>query len=166
MSFQIIKPDSKNQTVENKITIFLAGSIEMGLASDWQAKIQNLLKTSDVTIFNPRRVNWDSSWEQTMESPQFRKQVDWELDRLAEADIIFMYLEPGTKSPISLYELGRFYQKNILVCCPKGFYRKGNVDIGCYRDKITTEPDFDKATELLVRAVNHYMDLLYQEYIS
>lgn len=44
-------------------TIFLAGSIEMGKAENWQDKVVRLLKDKEVIIFNPRRDDWDSSWE-------------------------------------------------------------------------------------------------------
>jgi hypothetical protein len=41
-----------------------------------------------------------------------------------------MYFDPNTKSPISLLELGLFAKSGkMIVCCPNGFWRKGNVDI-------------------------------------
>ena len=166
MSYQLIKPDSENQTGEHGITIFLAGSIEMGSASDWQVQVQEAIKESSVTVFNPRRNDWNPAWEQTKKNPHFVKQVNWELDRLQESDIIFMFLEPGTKSPISLYELGRFYQKTILVCCPDGFWRKGNVDIAVERDELWEAPTLDVAIERLIATINQYTELLYQQHIS
>ncbi len=114
-------------------TIFLAGSIEMGAAEDWQVKVINGLKGIGGTIYNPRRDDWDSSWEQTKDNPQFREQVVWELCCLECADLIALYLSPGTKSPISLMELGLFCNNKMIVCCPEGFWRKGNVDIVCER---------------------------------
>ncbi|MBQ0740161.1 nucleoside 2-deoxyribosyltransferase domain-containing protein, partial [Aquimarina celericrescens] len=60
-----------------------------------------------------------------------------ELDALEQADRIIMYFDPATKSPISLLELGLFAKSGkLLVCCPKGFWRKGNVDIVCERYKV------------------------------
>jgi hypothetical protein len=48
-----------------------------------------------------------------------------------------MYFSPETKSPISLLELGAYGEKgNMIVCCPDGFWRKGNVDIFCTRHDI------------------------------
>ncbi len=123
----------------NNISIFLAGSIEMGKAEDWQAMIPELFKDrEDLTFFNPRRDDWDSSWEQKESNPEFNKQVNWELDHIDKADLIFMYFSPETKSPISLLELGLIaasYWK-MIVCCPDDFYRKGNVDIVCSRFNI------------------------------
>jgi hypothetical protein len=120
----------------NHPTIFLAGSIEMGAAEDWQAKMIAGLKSTTGTILNPRRDDWDSSWEQTMEDAKFREQVVWELNALEQADFIALYLSPGTKSPISLLELGLFCNQQMIVCCPDGFWRKGNVDIVCDRFQI------------------------------
>jgi|SRR5271165_648946 len=113
-------------------SVFLAGSIEMGKAIDWQTQITNALADLDVTILNPRRDDWDSSWEQKITNPKFKEQVDWELNALDQTDIIAMYFDPKTMSPISLLELGLYARSfKILICCPEGFWRKGNVDIVC-----------------------------------
>lgn len=124
--------------INSNISIFLAGSIEMGAADNWQDKV--ISKFSDIEyidFLNPRRTDWDSSWLQSIVNPYFNEQVNWELDKLELADYIFMYLQPGTISPISLLELGMFVQdKTMIVVCPEGFYRKGNVDIVCDRARV------------------------------
>lgn len=117
---------------ENGPSVFLAGSIEMGKAVDWQTKLTNALSDLPIWVLNPRRDDWDSSWEQKKENAQFREQVEWELAALEHARVIAMYFDPATKSPISLLELGLFARTStIIVCCPEGFWRKGNVDIVC-----------------------------------
>jgi hypothetical protein len=117
--------------------VFLAGSIEMGEAIDWQHDMSIFLNKKGYGVFNPRRPNWDNSWEQKFENPQFYQQVNWELDALEKANYILLYLLPDTKSPISLLELGRFSNnKKIFVVCPDGFWRKGNIDIFCNRYNI------------------------------
>lgn len=127
-----IKPTSPLNN--KKFSIFLAGSIEMDKAEEWQQRFANELKDFDINIFNPRRDDWDSSWKQTAEDDNFYEQVNWELDGLSMADLIIIYFQPGTKSPISLLELGlHAMQDNILVCCPEGFWRRGNVEIVCER---------------------------------
>lgn len=133
---QVIKPTARNQECKHGTAVFLAGSIEMGKAEDWQKRIENAFRKSDVTFFNPRRDDWDSSWTQDQSNPEFNYQVNWEMNKLEQADVIFMYFSPETKSPISLLELGLHASDNIIVCCPKGFWRKGNVDIVCTRYKI------------------------------
>lgn len=118
--------------------IFLAGSIEMGKAENWQEKIVNTFNKSYL-FFNPRRDDWDSSWEQKIENVQFNEQVTWELNALDSSDVIIMYFDPNTKSPISLLELGLYAASGkLIVCCPEGFWRKGNVDIVCQRYKVPT----------------------------
>jgi len=117
--------------------VFLAGSIEMGKAVDWQTKMTNDLSDLNVLILNPRRDDWDSSWVQNIENVQFRTQVEWELAALEHAQVIAMYFDPNTKSPISLLELGLFAtSQKLVVCCPEGFWRKGNVDIVCKKFNI------------------------------
>ena len=139
---EVKAPQSYKKT---KHMIFLAGSIEMGSAEDWQTKVTEALRGYDVTILNPRRDDWDSSWKQTIEDPKFREQVEWELQALEEATEILMYFDPKTKSPISLLELGLFAKSGkLIVCCPDGFWRKGNVEIVCKRYGVMMVPSLDK----------------------
>lgn len=118
-------------------SVFLGGSIEEGKAEDWQSKIVKALKDEKILFLNPRRDDWDASWEEKITNPEFKLQVTWELTSLEFADIIVMYFDPETKSPISLLELGLHSRSDkMIVCCPEPFYRKGNVDIVCEKYKI------------------------------
>jgi len=118
--------------------IFLAGSIEMGTANDWQEEFASTLEGERVVILNPRRDDWDSSWEQSIDNPKFREQVEWELTAMQRANVIVMHFEPNTKSPITLLELGLFANSGkLIVHCPEGYWRKGNVDIVCNRFRIS-----------------------------
>lgn len=132
--------------------VFLAGSIEMNTAVNWQLDVEELLSGYTVHVFNPRRDNWDSSWKQNTSEPKFVEQVNWELDALDLADHIIMYFDPNTKSPISLLELGLYAMSGrLLVVCPEPFWRKGNVDIVCQRYNI---PQFDTIQD----AVKHIIE--------
>jgi hypothetical protein len=140
MNIELKAPDFSIYTspfkVSNSIKIFLAGSIEMGNAVDWQTKVVKELNdfTKDLIFLNPRRDSWDSSWVQSIENEQFYEQVTWELDALDKSDYIFMYFDPNTKSPISLLELGLYASTGkLIVACPDGFWRKGNVEVVCER---------------------------------
>ena len=127
----IVKPPSP---LPDGFSVFLAGSIELGMAGNWQAFLEKQLFETDLILFNPRREEWDGSWRQSMDDPNFREQVEWELEAQERASLIAMYLEPSTKSPVSLLELGLFARSGkMIVCCPQGFWRKGNVDIVCAR---------------------------------
>jgi hypothetical protein len=130
-----VKPPYNLKNIEDKFCIFLAGSIEMGIAENWQQIIENeFVNQENICLINPRRDDWDSSWKQEISNPQFKEQVNWELDGLDKADLILFYFAPETKSPISMLELGLFASsKKLIVCCPNGFCRKGNIDIVCER---------------------------------
>lgn len=126
-------------------SVFLAGSIEMGKAVDWQTDVTESLKDLEIVVLNPRRYDWDSTWKQTKEDPQFREQVEWELNALEHASVIAMYFDPATKSPISLLELGIHAKSDkLVVCCPKDFYRKGNVDLVCEKYHIKQVNDIEE----------------------
>lgn len=127
--------------------IFLAGSIELGKSVDWQQTVLEHFQERPVTLYNPRRSDWDSSWTLSADDPQFNEQVSWELEALRRSDLIIMNLLPGTLSPISLLELGLFAASGKLrVCCPIDFQRAGNVEIVCQQYNI---PLFRTLPELL-----------------
>lgn len=143
-SFEIQAPRRIQEP--DKTKIFLAGSIEMETAEKWHQRVIDAFPV-DMVFYNPRRDDWDSSWEQDLNSPKFYEQVNWEMDKLEEADYIFFYFDPNTKSPISLLELGMMsaYFYKIVVYCPSGFWRKGNVDILCARKNICCFSNFETA---------------------
>jgi hypothetical protein len=126
--------NEKDQMVDYKI--FLAGSIEMGKARRWQEKIFNCLKHlktisgRDVSLYNPYRQDWDNNIANTTTDIRFKSQVQWEWTRLLQSDLIVVNFEENTKSPISLLELGAMavYGKDMIVCCPTGFWKFGNVE--------------------------------------
>jgi nucleoside 2-deoxyribosyltransferase len=132
-----IKPPTKLEYEQNQ-TVFLAGSIEMGTAVDWQATVRAAMSDYDIAIFNPRRDDWDPTWTQSINNPKFKEQVDWEMDAIDMADIVVFYFDPNTKSPITLLELGLCAASGVetIVCCPDGYWRKGNVEIVCNRFKM------------------------------
>lgn len=117
-------------------SMFLAGSIEMGEAPPWQDQLTEALRDENVTIYNPRRDDWDNSWVSSIENPQFVEQVSWELEQLENASIVVVHFCAGLLAPISLLELGLFTSRKpeqLVVYCPDGFWRKGNVDVVCQR---------------------------------
>ena len=148
-----IQPPKKFLATQNPIfTIFLAGSIEMGQSHDWQRDFCNHLAPLDpkgnLVILNPRRYDWDSTW--TENDPRFIKQVEWELRGLELCNGIFMYLDPKTKSPISLLELGLYAKsKKLVVICPDGFWRKGNVKTVCERYGVKMYNSLEAAVEVI-----------------
>lgn len=147
MSTLVVMPPTRRFKTHGK-SVFLAGSIEMGKAEDWQARATDALSPAMQVIYNPRRLDWDSSWTQEIDNPEFNAQVNWELDMIKIADYVLFYFDPNTKSPITLMELGTCVGRGatISVCCPKGFWRKGNVDILCEREGFRT---YDSLTGMI-----------------
>lgn len=116
------------------LSIFLAGSIEMGNCADWQQQVIEAIDVPEIDIYNPRRRDWDASWQQDINDENFRTQVEWELDHLDSADIQAFYFDPATMAPITLMELGicaANQTSEVVVCCPPGYWRRGNVQIVC-----------------------------------
>jgi len=132
-------------------TVFLAGSIEIGEAENWQERVaRELSDIPNLTILNPRRDEWDGSWVQSITDRQFREQVEWEISAQEMANVIFMYFAPDTKAPITLLELGLFARSGkLIVCCPDGFWRKGNVEVVCHRFSIPLSGGLEDAIERL-----------------
>jgi hypothetical protein len=134
-------------------TIFLAGSIEMGVAEQWQERVVKMLKDSHWTLLNPRRDDWDNSWEQKMSDERFTEQVQWELQGLESCEKVIMYFDPTTKAPITLLELGLIVSlapEKLMVVCPDGFYRKGNVQVVCDRYRVKMYDTLEKVCEGLI----------------
>ena len=134
--------------------VFLAGSIEMGAAEQWQEHVAGKL---DATVLNPRRDDWDNSWKQSMSDPRFVEQVMWELLAQQQADLLLFYFSPGTNAPITLLELGLALgqHRKSLICCPPDFYRHGNVDItsrAYWRKPVSTLEDLIRDAQGWIRA--------------
>lgn len=104
-------------------------------------------------------ITGNSSWPQDADFAPFNEQVTWELDHIDAADIVLMYFDPTTKSPITLLELGILTTspQKVLVCCPEGYWRKGNVDIVCQRygiSQVDTKDEFFEFVKSLADDIN------------
>jgi hypothetical protein len=155
-----IKAPNSDENIDHYLPrIFLAGSIEMGMAENWQTRVARDMADYEVVLLNPRRDDWDSSWKQSIDDPQFNQQVTWELNGIDDSEIVIFYFDPNTKSPITLMELGIVSNKqwgNVLVCCPDGFWRKGNVEMVCDRYEFPLVNTYEEMMELLIARVKEY----------
>lgn len=146
-----IKPPHPTNLDSKYVNVFLAGSIEMGAAENWQERVVEALADEPIRFLNPRRDDWDSSWTQSIDNPEFLRQVLWELNNLDGADIIVAYIDPKTLSPITLLEIGLHARGGkLIVYCPDGFWRKGNIDIVCKNYDIKQVDTFDE----LIKEIN------------
>lgn len=103
-------------------TLFLAGAIDQGSAEPWQTELFNALPSVlKVTCFNPRREDFDTA--------NLEQQIDWELTKIAQSDIVAFYIPADAKAPITLLELGLVLGVKIpcVIFCDKDFYRFQNV---------------------------------------
>lgn len=97
--------------------VFLAGTIDMGRSSDWQAALVARFRDSiggRWLFFNPRRREFHAS------PAEMEYQVAWELAHLEAADLIVMNLLGDSRSPISLLEMGLYARsgKLFVACSP------------------------------------------------
>lgn len=141
----IVKSPNTIPTEDSRLKIFLGGSIDMGKSENWQARLENELASYDVIVLNPRRDDWNKDWKPVSSDQNFRTQVEWELSALEASDIIVMYFAPGSQSPISLLEFGLYAKTDkLIVLCPDGFWRKGNVDIVSEKYDVASVQTFDE----------------------
>jgi hypothetical protein len=126
----IFAPKPVPQTTQKRV--FLAGSIDKKSHIDWQTRVAMALENENILLLNPTRHSWDMSWKLSADDPQFSEQVGWELEQLEQADLVVINMLPESQSPISLLEFGLHAKSGkIVVCCPEGFWKKGNVDMVC-----------------------------------
>lgn len=161
---KIIKAPCDTTEHDSFVSVFLAGSIEMGVAEDWQHRVECELKDySDemLTILNPRRDDFDASQEQSINNPYFNEQVNWELNGLSDARIIFMYFHPDTKAPITLLELGLCVENSdIVLVCPEKFYRKGNVEIVAKNNNVPLFLTLEDGIKELRKRIDYEKDFM------
>lgn len=146
----LIKSPNNIPSNDNQTKIFLGGTIDMGNSEDWQAKVAESLKQESVILLNPRRDDWNKDWKPIKQEPEFRKQVEWELDALEQSDFIIMFFGKDSLSPISLLEMGLYAKSGkLLIVCPEGFWRKGNVDITAEKYGIKQFETIDEVIDFL-----------------
>ncbi len=93
---------------DTSVSVFLAGSITG--CPDWQSVFCSLLKGTDLTVLNPRRLDFP------MDDPDAgRVQIGWEFRHLRKADFIAFWFSPETLAPIVLYELGAWSMTSKLM---------------------------------------------------
>jgi hypothetical protein len=126
----IHKPPSRPQV--NRLSVIFYGAIQPEPA--WQTSLASSLSDLPVDILDPRRDDWDSSWIEDISFPKFKEQIEWEMDYAKVADVVVFYFAPEALTPITLLELGMYAGTGkAIVCCPEGFYKRGNVQMVCLR---------------------------------
>jgi hypothetical protein len=105
-------------------SIFLAGGIS-GCA-DWQEEMVSLLSSTDLALFNPRRLDFDTS-DLSMEEDQ----INWEHRHLKKSDAVSFWFPPETLCPITLFELGKILMtdKEVFIGVHPDYRRKRDIEI-------------------------------------
>jgi hypothetical protein len=116
----------------------------------WQTSLAASLSDLPIDILDPRLDDWDSSWIEDISFPPFKKQVAWEMDHAQTADVIVLYFPPERATPITLLELGMYAASGkAVVCCPEGFYKRGNVQMVCERYGIELVGSLERLGEVV-----------------
>jgi hypothetical protein len=135
-----VKPEVK------RTSIILYGGIQPEPA--WQTSLATSLSDLPIDILDPRHDDWDSTWKEDISFPKFKEQVEWEIDHAKIADVIVFYFPPGALTPVALLELGLHARTGkAIVCCPEGFYKRGNVQIVCMKYGIDLLDSLDDLKE-------------------
>ena len=140
----IHKPPVRPQVTRPSVILY--GAIQAEPA--WQTSLASSLSDLPVDILDPRRDDWDSTWVEDIEFPKFKEQVEWEMDHAKVADVIVFNFPADAVTPIALLELGMYAGSGkVVVCCSKGFYKRGNVQIVCLRYGIEMFETLDELNE-------------------
>lgn len=139
---RLIRAPELVDTQPDESSVFLAGSIDMGSAIDWQAALAQQLAHVPGVLVNPRRLDWGNAPAADTDSAQLRDQIGWELDAIEKADLVAFHFAPGTLAPITLLELGLVCRRQpAVVCCPPDYWRHVNVRLLCERYGVPQVPD-------------------------
>lgn len=115
-------PDTSIASIYDR-SIFMAGGISN--CENWRAELVELLRHTGVTLYNPRRENFDMS-----DPSAAYEQIKWEYTRMKVSDEILFWFPCETLCPITLYELGRHsYEKKIYVGMHPAYQRRQDVEI-------------------------------------
>ncbi|KAG8163011.1 hypothetical protein KVR01_007489 [Diaporthe batatas] len=149
---QIIYAPSDQQPQGLK-SVFLAGTTSKVDATDWRVTLSALLVEHPITIYNPYRPDWDSTWREDINFAPYRQQVEWELEKQEQADTVVVYFHPATQAPISLLELGLCARQpgKAVVFCPEGYWKRGNVQIVCQNFGIKMVDSIEELRDAIVK---------------
>jgi hypothetical protein len=132
-------------------SVFLSGSIE-SVIPGWRTRVIEALSHLSVTILNPLRTDWDKTWKEDISDERFNKQVVWELEMMEAADIVAVYFAPDTQAAITLLELGLSAKSGrVVIACPKGYWKRGNIQIVCEKYEIDLLDSVDELIERLLK---------------
>ncbi|KAG9242628.1 hypothetical protein BJ878DRAFT_159774 [Calycina marina] len=136
-------------------SIFLAGTVDYAAVDSglptWRETITTSLSHLPITVYNPHRRVWD--FKEDINDPRFVEQTTWEMDMMDRATVVILFIhDREEKAPVSLLELGLGARKgkgNMVVRCPEGFWRRGNVQVVCQRFGIPMVESVEQVTKIV-----------------
>jgi hypothetical protein len=110
--------------IENRKTLFLGGGISN--CPDWQSEVVKAFEGENITLFNPRRDDFDIS-----KKKESKIQIKWEYKFLREAGAIMFWFPKETICPITLFELGGAIERRqpIFLGCHPDYQRRFDLEI-------------------------------------
>ncbi|TRX96487.1 hypothetical protein FHL15_002759 [Xylaria flabelliformis] len=154
-SLQIIRAPSE-EPIRGTKSVFLAGTTTAVGNIDWREQLSTSLSQYPITVFNPYRPDWDSTWREDINFDPFREQVSWELDKQEKADLVVVYFHPATHAPISLLEFGlsAHIPGKVIAVAPEGYSKRGNVQIICQKFGIELLDNMDTLHESIIKKLS------------
>lgn len=127
-------PENYEPQADDPPAVFLAGGITG--CEDWQAQVRSVLAYAEVTVFNPRRADFDVT-----DPTAAPKQIAWEYQHLHLADVVMFWFpacDPKvTVQPIAMFELGaaleraNFLGRKLVVGADQDYPRRFDVVEQC-----------------------------------
>lgn len=152
---QALKSDPKS------LSLFLSGQISPRCDSTpqtWQSSLANALSHLPLTVFNPHRPDWDSSWKSDPDFPPLNEQVNWELDAIEGSDLVVVSFAPGSDAPVTLMEFGLAVgrdPKKVICWLGEGYSKSVNVVLLCRRLGLTILRTEGEVVDELTRRVTN-----------
>ncbi len=109
-------------------SLFLAGGITH--CPDWQSEMIDLLwgplTTTELTLVNPRRENFDISNDNLT-----KEQIEWEYRHLQRVWSVLFWFPYASLCPITLFELGKMLNtpKTLYVGCHPNYKRRLDLEV-------------------------------------
>lgn len=139
--------------LDNTPIVFLGGTIDDGVAVDWQDEISKKFEdyyNNNIIVCNPRRKNWNKNATQT----EMYNQIKWERHMQQNSSFILYNFLPGSVSPITLMELGEHKDKDCFVCCSPLYWKFENVALFCFHYNIFMHRKLDIVFQKICEAIN------------
>lgn len=137
--------------------VYLSGAMT---GEDWQSKFTNELDSLRVDVFSPR---YPSSHTVTPPDGLF----EWEIDHMSIANVIAFNFIPDEDCSSALIALGMYAKTDrIIVCCPDGFFKKGDIDALCNREDIPQVDSLDLLIKWTIARISPQTQSSYGDLMS